>query len=739
MENGLGLNNLDNSNCLVTRSKSYPRTINTDNSDTSHNTSNFSSSLSNINDSSDTERSSHSNITASPTGDSHSDTLSRTDEQSVGTHRMREARQNLLMLFNALNSDAFDPYETYGNESYGHDNNTDADTDAMEIDEEHPFGDLNITIEPNVDSSFDKKSVFLLTSGNASEQTEAHWTSLCQYFQSKLDTLLALDRSAVNDEVQEILDNPNIDLKKKLAVVEAAKALKTSVTFFIQLRDLIEGEGDANASNQTLPIDTDQLRALSMIKEQYDTARREALSDSKHKAVGSSGAVRVNPDENKMTFEDVAGADEAIDAVKEVVDFLKRPDAYAAIGAKMPKGVLLDGPPGTGKTLLAKAVAGEAGVPFFYISGSNFVEVYVGTGAQRVRSLFQEARQVTPSIIFIDEIDAVGRNRNNSDSSEQDQTLNQLLTEMDGFNSDSGTIMIAATNRSDMLDEALTRPGRFDRTVSVPLPSVAGREAILKIHLKNISHTLNDQQVAHLASVTLGFSGAELANLVNEAAISAVRQQKPAADMDDFESMRDQSIMGAEIRTYKMSDQEKINTAYHESGHALVAALRPGNDPLHKVSIVPRGHALGITATVPVDDSVSVTHKQLLAKLAMMLGGRIAEELAFGKENITTGASSDLVSATQLARQMVTQWGFSDRIGSVVYGHRGSRLPEPSSETARTIDKEVHRIITACSNETTQLLQDNWHIMEQLKEALLEHETLDASQVYDIIEQERHS
>ncbi|MDQ0465105.1 cell division protease FtsH [Caulobacter ginsengisoli] len=459
---------------------------------------------------------------------------------------------------------------------------------------------------------------------------------------------------------------------------------------------------------------------------------------------GKSKARLLTENKNKVTFEDVAGVDEAKEELAEIVDFLKDPAKFQRLGGKIPKGALLVGPPGTGKTLIARAVAGEAGVPFFTISGSDFVEMFVGVGASRVRDMFEQAKKNAPCIIFIDEIDAVGRHRGaglGGGNDEREQTLNQLLVEMDGFEANEGIILIAATNRPDVLDPALLRPGRFDRQVVVPNPDVTGREKILRVHMRNVPLAA-DVDVKTLARGTPGFSGADLANLVNEAALAAARRNKRMVTMFDFEHAKDKVMMGAERRSMAMSEEEKRNTAYHEGGHALVAMSVPSADPVHKATIVPRGRALGMVMQLPEGDRYSMNFVQMTSRLAIMMAGRVAEELIFGKENITSGASSDIKAATNLARAMVTQWGYSDELGTVAYGdnqeevflgHSVARTQNVSEETARTIDKEVRRLVDEGHVEARRILTERLEDLHTLAKALLEWETLSGEEITNVL------
>ena len=455
---------------------------------------------------------------------------------------------------------------------------------------------------------------------------------------------------------------------------------------------------------------------------------------------GKSKAKLLNSDQISTTFADVAGVDEAKEDVSELVDFLSDPTRFQRLGGRIPKGVLMVGPPGTGKTLLAKAIAGEAKVPFFSISGSDFVEMFVGVGAARVRDMFEQAKKQAPCIIFIDEIDAVGRHRGGGyggGNDEREQTLNQLLVEMDGFEGNEGVIVIAATNRPDVLDKALLRPGRFDRQVYVSLPDIRGREQILKVHARKVPI---DESVALsvIARGTPGFSGADLANLINEAALFAARGKRRVVGMEEFEQARDKIMMGAERRSMVMSDKEKANTAYHEAGHAIIGKLVPEHDPVHKVTIIPRGRALGVTQYLPEEDRYSMSRRQLFSQLCSLFGGRLAEELISGLDGVTTGASNDIERATQMARNMVTKWGLSETMGPVLYGEDESQNPgggntHYSEDTSRQIDQEVRTILDDAYKQAKKLLEDNRDILEAMKDALMEFETIDADQVDDLM------
>ena len=456
-------------------------------------------------------------------------------------------------------------------------------------------------------------------------------------------------------------------------------------------------------------------------------------------SVGKSKAKMLTPDQVKTKFTDVAGSEEAKQEVTEVVDFLRDPGKYQKLGGRIPKGILMVGPPGTGKTLLAKAIAGEANVPFFSISGSDFVEMFVGVGASRVRDLFEQARKHSPCIIFIDEIDAVGRKRGAGSMGghdEREQTLNQMLVEMDGFEANSGIIIIAATNRVDILDPALLRPGRFDRQVQIGLPDMKGREQILAVHVRKVPLG-TDVNLSVLARGTPGYSGAELANLVNEAALFAARRNKRVVTMDEFEEAKDKINMGTERRSLTMTQEQLISTAYHEAGHAIVGYLMPDHDPIHKVTIIPRGRALGVTFFLPEGDRVSESREKLEGDIATLYGGRLAEELIYGVDKISTGASNDIKVATQYARAMVTQWGFSDRLGPLFYEMDDNasygRPKDISDETARIIDEEVKKIIDRNFERARKILTDNMDVLHAMKDALMKYETIGAKQVADLI------
>jgi cell division protease FtsH len=455
---------------------------------------------------------------------------------------------------------------------------------------------------------------------------------------------------------------------------------------------------------------------------------------------GKSKARMLGEDEIKVTFKDVAGAEEAKEEVAELVDFLKDPSKFQKLGGKIPSGVLMVGSPGTGKTLLARAIAGEAKVPFFTISGSDFVEMFVGVGASRVRDMFETAKKHAPCIIFIDEIDAVGRHRGaglGGGHDEREQTLNQLLVEMDGFEGNEGVIVIAATNRPDVLDPALLRPGRFDRQVVVPLPDIRGREQILKVHMRKIPDA-DDVKPAIIARGTPGFSGADLANLVNEAALFAARENCKAVNMSHFERAKDKIMMGAERRSMVMSEKEKKLTAYHEAGHAIVGRLVPDHDPVYKVSIIPRGRALGVTMFLPEEDRYSHSKKHLESQISSLFGGRIAEELIYGKDSVTTGASNDIERATDLARNMVTKWGLSERLGPLTYsedegevflGRSVTQHKNMGDDTARIIDEEIRSVIDTNYQRAETILKEHLQILHSMTDALMKYETIDANQI----------
>jgi cell division protease FtsH len=467
-------------------------------------------------------------------------------------------------------------------------------------------------------------------------------------------------------------------------------------------------------------------------------ARRGTGGPGGISAFGKSKAKLLTEATGTKTFEDVAGVDEAKEDLQEVVEFLQDPGKFERLGGRIPKGVLLVGPPGTGKTLLARAVAGEAGVPFFSISGSDFVEMFVGVGASRVRDMFEQAKKNAPCIIFIDEIDAVGRSRANgiSGNDERDQTLNAMLVEMDGFNDNEGIIVIAATNRVDVLDAALTRPGRFDRQIQVPNPDFVGREKILKVHSRKVPIG-PDVNLKTVAKGTPGFSGADLANLVNEAALLAARRSKRIVTAKEFEDARDKILMGAERRTLLMTEEEKSMTAYHEAGHALVSMRMPASTPIHKATIIPRGRALGMVQSLPERDRISMHYEEMIAQLAMAMGGRVAEELIFGKDKVSSGASGDIQQATQLARAMVTEYGFSSKLGRMAYTTPNADMfhtPKISEKTQETVDKEVLKLVEEGYDTAKKILTDEKKHLDTIAKSLIEYETLSGNELKDLLE-----
>ncbi len=471
--------------------------------------------------------------------------------------------------------------------------------------------------------------------------------------------------------------------------------------------------------------------------------RQASAGNSKAMSFGKSRA-RLVENTKRVTFNDVAGADESKQELEEIVDFLKDPQKFQRLGGKIPKGVLLVGPPGTGKTLLAKAVAGEANVPFFSISGSDFVEMFVGVGASRVRDMFAQAKKNSPCLLFIDEIDAVGRHRGaglGGGNDEREQTLNQLLVEMDGFEPNENVILIAATNRPDVLDPALLRPGRFDRQVTVSNPDVKGREAILKVHVRKVP-LARDVDLSVVARGTPGFSGADLANLVNEAALLAARRNKRKVTAEDFDNAKDKVLMGSERKSMAMDEQEKKLTAYHEAGHAICSLHVKETDPIHKATIIPRGRALGMVQQLPEKDQYSYTRAKMLSRLIICMGGRVSEELKFGYDKVTSGASSDIAAATNLARAMVTEWGMSDALGPVMYAENSNEVflgrsvtqnQNMSEETARLVDSEIKRLVTDAHAEAEKILKENDNELETLAQALMEYETLTGEEIKEVL------
>ena len=505
----------------------------------------------------------------------------------------------------------------------------------------------------------------------------------------------------------------------------------------------IEARPEVNSENSFLGMIISWLPMIVLIGIWIFFLRQASSGNNKAMSFGKSRA-RLVENTKKVTFADVAGADESKQELEEIIDFLKDPQKFQRLGGKIPKGVLLVGPPGTGKTLLAKAVAGEANVPFFSISGSDFVEMFVGVGASRVRDMFAQAKKNAPCLLFIDEIDAVGRHRGaglGGGNDEREQTLNQLLVEMDGFEANENVILIAATNRPDVLDPALLRPGRFDRQVTVSNPDVKGREEILKVHVKKVP-LAKDVDLAVVARGTSGFSGADLANLVNEAALLAARRNKRKVTAEDFDNAKDKVLMGNERKSMAMDDEEKKLTAYHEAGHAICSLHVKETDPIHKATIIPRGRALGMVQQLPEKDHYSYTRAKMLSRLIICMGGRVSEELKFGYDKVTSGASSDIAAATNLARSMVTEWGMSDALGPVLYAENSNEVflgravtqnKNMSEETARLVDMEIKRLVTEAYDEAKRILTERDNDLETLAHALMEFETLTGDEIKDIL------
>jgi cell division protease FtsH len=506
----------------------------------------------------------------------------------------------------------------------------------------------------------------------------------------------------------------------------------------------ITAKPSSEGTNWLMTILVNALPIIALLGIWIILSRQMQGAGGKAMGFGKSKARLLTEAQGRVTFEDVAGVDEAKDDLKEIVDFLRDPQRFQKLGGRIPRGVLLVGPPGTGKTLLARAIAGEANVPFFTISGSDFVEMFVGVGASRVRDMFEQAKKNSPCIVFIDEIDAVGRHRGaglGGGNDEREQTLNQLLVEMDGFEPNESIILIAATNRPDVLDPALLRPGRFDRQIVVANPDIIGRERILKVHVRKVPLG-PDVELKTVARGTPGFSGADLMNLVNEAALLAARRGKRVVTMSEFEDAKDKIMMGAERRTMVMTEQEKMLTAYHEGGHAIVALNVAATDPVHKATIIPRGRALGMVLQLPERDKLSMSFEQMTSRLAICMGGRVAEELVFGKDKITSGAQSDIEQATKLARAMVTRWGFSDELGTVMYGDNQDevflgysigRQQTVSEATAQKIDAEVRRLVEAGLADATRILTDKRQDLETLAKGLLEYETLTGEEIVELL------
>jgi cell division protease FtsH len=575
--------------------------------------------------------------------------------------------------------------------------------------------------------------------------------SLFRMVEQTKDTRAEIDYSDFRNEVRKgnidsvtIRSDDTIEGKYKTAVKDKSTFRTLGTSKDASLTDLLEQNHVAFKNQQVEKAPFWQQALLSWLPILFLVAiffifmRQIQIGGGKAMSFGKSRARLMNESAHRVTFKDVAGVDEAKDELQEIIAFLKDPKKFTRLGGRIPKGVLLMGPPGTGKTLLAKAIAGEAGVPFFSISGSDFVEMFVGVGASRVRDLFEQGKKHAPCIIFIDEIDAVGRQRGaglGGGHDEREQTLNQLLVEMDGFEGNEGVILVAATNRPDVLDPALLRPGRFDRRVVVGKPDVRGREQILTVHARK-TPLGPDVKLINIAKQTPGFSGADLENLVNEAALLAARQGKKFLENHDFEMAKDKVLMGVERRSLVISDEEKKNTAYHESGHTIVGYLLPGNDPIHKVTIIPRGFALGVTQTLPLEDRLSYTKDRAENMIAFLMGGRLAEELIFGHK--TTGAGNDIERATELARRMICEWGMSDRLGPVTFGKKEEQVflgremghvREFSEATAQSIDNEVREIVEKNYRRAKELLISNVEILHAMAQALLDHETLDKDEI----------
>ncbi len=548
-------------------------------------------------------------------------------------------------------------------------------------------------------------------------------------------------RAVKNDKISDVTINGNNVLIK-------AKDGSIYTTYAPDKTSLVPILADKNVTFQAVPPEETHwliqhllswFPFLLFIGLMVFSLRQMQAGGNKAMGFGRSKAKLMNEQQSKITFADVAGIDEAKAELEEIVDYLKEPQKFQKLGGKIPKGVLLVGPPGTGKTLLAKAIAGEAGVPFFSISGSDFVEMFVGVGASRVRDMFEQAKKNSPCIVFIDEIDAVGRHRGvglGGGNDEREQTLNQLLVEMDGFEENQSVIIVAATNRPDILDPALLRPGRFDRRVDVANPDLKGREQILLVHIKKVP-LASDIDIKIIARGTPGFSGADLANLVNEAALMAARHNKLAVGMHEFEHAKDKILMGAERRSLTMTDDERKLTAYHEGGHAIVAHYTPGSDPIHKATIIPRGRALGEVRLLPEGDRISESRHELMARLKVLMGGRIAEELIFGSDKVTTGASSDIKFATAISRSMIMQCGLSDKLGFQSFAAASDReFTKPySSKTEELIDAEVKELLDVCYKGTKDLLKEHIKKLHQLAEALLEHETLTGDEIKSLLEE----
>ncbi len=547
------------------------------------------------------------------------------------------------------------------------------------------------------------------------------------------------------NEVEGKYLDSSTDTERKFRVI-IPKGSEETIANTLNEKDIIVKVNDDDQNSFVYMLLTSWFPIILFVGFWIFLMRQMQSGGNKALSFGKSRAKLSTNHQKKVTFKDVAGVEEAKEELQEIIEFLKEPQKFQKLGGRIPKGVLLMGPPGTGKTLLARAIAGEASVPFFSISGSDFVEMFVGVGASRVRDLFEQGKKNAPCIIFIDEIDAVGRHRGaglGGGHDEREQTLNQLLVEMDGFESNEGVILIAATNRPDVLDPALLRPGRFDREVVVTLPDIKGREGIIKVHTRRIPFA-KDVDISILARGTPGMSGAQLANLVNEAALNAARFDRKSVAMADFEEAKDKVLMGKERKSMIMSDEEKRNTAYHEAGHALAAHLLPDADPLHKVTIIPRGRALGVTMQLPEEDKYSYTREYMEASLTILLAGRVAEELVLG--SCTTGASNDLERVTERARKMVCEWGMSEEMGPLTFGKKAEQIflgreiaqhQDYSEDTAMQIDKEVKKVVLAAYAEATKLLEENRDDLILVAEALLEYETLDGNEVTAVIKGEK--
>ena len=580
-------------------------------------------------------------------------------------------------------------------------------------------------------------------SGNVDEVNYSEFTSMV-----KDDRIRSYPTSPVTlsgNEVEGKYLDSSTDTERKFRVI-IPKGSEETIANTLNEKDIIVKVNDDDQNSFVYMLLTSWFPIILFVGFWIFLMRQMQSGGNKALSFGKSRAKLSTNHQKKVTFKDVAGVEEAKEELQEIIEFLKEPQKFQKLGGRIPKGVLLMGPPGTGKTLLARAIAGEASVPFFSISGSDFVEMFVGVGASRVRDLFEQGKKNAPCIIFIDEIDAVGRHRGaglGGGHDEREQTLNQLLVEMDGFESNEGVILIAATNRPDVLDPALMRPGRFDREVVVTLPDIKGREGILKVHTRRIPFA-KDVDISILARGTPGMSGAQLANLVNEAALNAARFDRKSVAMADFEEAKDKVLMGKERKSMIMSDEEKRNTAYHEAGHALAAHLLPDADPLHKVTIIPRGRALGVTMQLPEEDKYSYTREYMEASLTILLAGRVAEELVLG--SCTTGASNDLERVTARARKMVCEWGMSEEIGPLTYGKKEEQIflgreiaqhQDYSENTAMQIDKEVKKVVLAAYAEATKLLEENRDDLILVAEALLEYETLDANEVKSVLKGEK--